>query len=155
LASTALRRPIFTSRCYHRGMKPQFRRQSRRCAASPITRAPSLWPSSIWDTAHNQGGRACCGWDCAASDELSALHIALLAAFRRGNERPFRPHVTIARIRGNGAAIARKQPIDRALAFWQRVETVKLIQSPPSGEVGYCVLAAFKLGKPAASVTTG
>ncbi len=42
--------------------------------------------------------------DCAAPDELTALHAALLAAFGQSDERPFRPHVTVARIRGNGAA---------------------------------------------------
>jgi RNA 2',3'-cyclic 3'-phosphodiesterase len=93
--------------------------------------------------------------DCAASDELAALHAALLVAFGQSDERPFRPHVTVARIRGNGAAIARKQPIERALTFSQRVETVELMQSPQPGEAGYRVLASLKLGKPEPSVTAG
>jgi 2'-5' RNA ligase len=66
--------------------------------------------------------------------------------FGQSDDRRFRPHVTVARIRGNGAVVARKQPIDRALAFVQRVETVELMQSPPAGEVGYRVLASLRLG---------
>lgn len=84
--------------------------------------------------------------ECTASTELTALHAALLLEFGQSDERPFRPHVTVARIRGNGAAVARKQPIDRALAFSQQVETVELMQSPPPGEVGYRVLASLPLG---------
>lgn len=85
--------------------------------------------------------------DCAASDELTALRAALLQAYGQTDERPFQPHVTLARIRGNGAAIARKQPIDRPLALTQRVETVELFQSPPPGEIGYRVLASPRLGE--------
>jgi len=85
--------------------------------------------------------------ECAASDKLSALHASLLTAFGQSDERPFRPHVTVARIRGNGVAVARKQPIDRALAFLQRVETVELMQSPPAGEIGYRVLASLRFGR--------
>ncbi len=84
--------------------------------------------------------------ECAESVALSALHAALLAAFGQSEQRPFRPHVTVARIRGNGAAVARKQPIDRALALAQSVNTVELMQSPPSGETGYRVLASLALG---------
>ena len=84
--------------------------------------------------------------ECAAGEELAALHGALLVAFGQSDERPFRPHVTIARIRNNGAAVARTQPIDRELAFAQQVESVELMQSPPAGETGYRVLASLKLG---------
>ncbi len=84
--------------------------------------------------------------ECTASEELAALHAALLLVFGQSDDRPFRPHVTVARIRGNGAAVARKQPIDRALPFIQQVETVELMQSPPLGEVGYRVLASLRLG---------
>jgi 2'-5' RNA ligase len=84
--------------------------------------------------------------ECAESEALSALHAALLAAFGQTEERLFRPHVTVARIRGNGAAVARKQPIDRALQFSQQVDSVELMQSPPAGETGYRVLASLKLG---------
>ena len=93
--------------------------------------------------------------ECAGSMELSALHAALLAAFGQSEERPFRPHVTVVRIRGNGAAVARRQPIDRELALEQPVETVELMQSPPADERGYRVLASLKLGGEAAPVTAG
>ena len=88
--------------------------------------------------------------ECAASDELSALHAALLAAFGQSEERSFRPHITVARIRGNGVAVARKQPIDCALTFLQRVESVELMQSPPAGEVGYRTLVSLRLGRDSA-----
>lgn len=84
--------------------------------------------------------------ECVEGEELAALHAALLAAFGQSEERPFRPHVTVARIRDNGAAVARKQPIDCELALVQRVETVELMQSPPPGETGYRVLASLRLG---------
>jgi 2'-5' RNA ligase len=84
--------------------------------------------------------------ECAAGNELTALHAALLRLFGQSDERPFRPHVTVARIRGHGAAIARKRPINQTLSFVQRVETVELMQSPPAGEVGYRVLASLRLG---------
>jgi len=83
--------------------------------------------------------------ECAAGEELTALHAALLLVFGQSDDRPFRPHVTVARIRGNGAAVARKHPIDRTLAFTQRVETIELMQSPPPGEVGYRALASLQL----------
>lgn len=87
--------------------------------------------------------------DCAASDDIAALHTALLQAYGQTDERPFRPHVTIARIRGNGIAVARCHPIDRDLSFTQRVETVELFRSPPPGARGYQVLASLRLGEPA------
>lgn len=93
--------------------------------------------------------------ECAEDDKLSALHDALLAAFGQSDERPFRPHVTVARIHGNGAAVARKQPVARELTFVQAVETVELMQSPPAGENGYRVLASLTLGGAAAPVTAG
>jgi len=83
--------------------------------------------------------------ECVADDALAALHAALLAAFGLREERPFRPHVTVARMRGDGAAVARRQPIDRALSLAQQVDTVELMQSPPPGETGYRVLASLAL----------
>lgn len=85
--------------------------------------------------------------DCAASDEIAALRAALLQAYGQTDERPFRPHVTLARLRGNGSAIARRHPIDRELSLTQRVESVELFQSPPPGASGYRVLASMRLDK--------
>jgi hypothetical protein len=56
--------------------------------------------------------------------------------------------VTLARLRGNGRAIAQKQPIDRAVAFRQWVTAVELFRSPSPGERGYRIFAAVPLGEP-------
>jgi 2'-5' RNA ligase len=84
--------------------------------------------------------------ECAAGPELSQLRARLLLAFEQTDERPFRPHVTLARLRGSGAAIARKYPIDRDLVLTQRVGSVELMQSPSPGGSGYKVLALLRLG---------
>jgi 2'-5' RNA ligase len=83
--------------------------------------------------------------ECAASDDIAELRAALLHAFGQTDERPFRPHVTLARIRNHGAAIARKHPIDQSLALTQWVRSIELMQSPPPGESGYQVLASLPL----------
>ena len=87
--------------------------------------------------------------ECAAGHEIAELRAALLLAFGQTDERPLRPHVTLARLRGNGAIIARKHPIDQNLSFVQRIESVELMQSPPAGGSGYRVLASLKLGRAA------
>ena len=84
--------------------------------------------------------------ECAATPELVQLHAMSLVAFGQVDERSFRPHVTLARLRGNGAKVARKHPIDRDLALSQRVGSVELMQSPPPGESGYKVLASLRFG---------
>ena len=84
--------------------------------------------------------------ECVAGPDLSQLRAQLLLAFEQTDERPFRPHVTLARLRGNGATIARKCPFDRDLALAQHVGSVELMQSPPPGESGYKVLASPLFG---------
>jgi 2'-5' RNA ligase len=84
--------------------------------------------------------------ECAAGPELARLRAELLLVFGQTDERPFRPHVTLARLRGNGTAIARKCPVDRDLALTQRVGSVELMQSPAPGERGYRVLASPRFG---------
>jgi len=83
--------------------------------------------------------------DCTVGDEGAALRAALLDAFGQIDERPFQPHVTLARIRAGGHAICKKYPIDQPLSLRQRVASIELFQSPPSGERGYVVLASTKL----------
>jgi len=83
---------------------------------------------------------------CAAGRDIGELRAALLLTFEQTDERSFRPHVTLARLRGNGAVIARKYPIDQDLVRTQRVESVELMQSPPPGESGYKVLASLPFG---------
>jgi 2'-5' RNA ligase len=90
--------------------------------------------------------------ECRVTEEMAALHAALLQAFKQKVERPFRPHVTLARIRGNGPVVARELPIDQELSLTQRVETVELFQSPPPGESGYRILASVRLGETEQSV---
>jgi 2'-5' RNA ligase len=84
--------------------------------------------------------------ECAAGREIEELRDALLLAFGQADERPFRPHVTLARLRENGAVIARKHPIDQDILLVQRIEFVETMQSPPPGGSGYRVLASLRLG---------
>lgn len=84
--------------------------------------------------------------DCGTSEEIAALRAALLEAYGQTDDRPFQPHVTLARIRSHGPAIARRYPMDRPLSLIQRVESVELFQSPPPGETGYRTLASCRLG---------
>lgn len=90
--------------------------------------------------------------ECAASKELMSLRAALMLAFGKTDERLFLPHATLARIRGNGALVARKCPIDRDLALTQAITTIELMESPPPGGRGYKVLASLPLKKPSSEV---
>lgn len=83
--------------------------------------------------------------DCAPSVEIAALRAALLQAFGQKDERPFRPHITFVRLRGNGAALARRHPIDQNLSLTQCIEAIELFQSPPPGVRGYLALARAQL----------
>jgi len=85
--------------------------------------------------------------DCAAIGELEALRTALLAAYEQADERPCRPNLTLARIRGSGRAIARQHPIDRPVEFRQLAGSVELFRSRSRGEDGYQVLVSASLGK--------
>lgn len=83
--------------------------------------------------------------DCAASDEIVALRDALLQTFGAVEERPFLPHVTLARIRSKAPTIAKNHPIDEPLSLTQHVESIELFQSPPPGSSGYRVVASLQL----------
>lgn len=85
--------------------------------------------------------------DCGASEEIAALRTTLLETYGQTDERPFQPHVTLARIRSKGPAVARENPIDKPLSMTQHIESIELFQSPPRGETGYRVLASLRLGK--------
>ena len=91
--------------------------------------------------------------ECSASKELTSLHEALFFVFGQRDERPFLPHVTLARIRRNGVRVCRKCPVDRTLVLVQEVATVELMQSPPPGGHGYKVLASLPLKKSSLLVT--
>jgi 2'-5' RNA ligase len=86
--------------------------------------------------------------ECAASPEIEALQGALLEAFGQVNERPFRPHVTLARLERKDSAKARRHPVDQRLSLTQPVRSVELFRSPSPGTRGYQVVASLPLGKP-------
>jgi RNA 2',3'-cyclic 3'-phosphodiesterase len=84
--------------------------------------------------------------ECVASNELIELRTALLAAYGQRDPRPFRPHVTLARIPKDGRTFARKNPMGQNLSFSQQVTSVELFQSPLKSGSGYQVLASLPLG---------
>ena len=84
--------------------------------------------------------------ECAASDALAKLRTALLSAFGQIDQRPFRPHVTVARLPTNGRSIAQKIAMDQALSLTQCVNSVELFRSPRKQEKGYQVLVSVALG---------
>ena len=78
-----------------------------------------------------------------------ALRTAVLQTFGQTDEQPFRPQVTLARVRANAPAITRKHPIDQPLSLMQHIELIELFQSPPPGESGYRILASLRLAQTA------
>jgi len=84
--------------------------------------------------------------ECVAEPKMAQLRAMLLTTFEQTDDRPFRPHVTLARLRGDGAIIAPRHPIDRDLVLAQHVGSVELMQSPPPRGRGYKVLASLKFG---------
>ena len=100
-----------------------------------------------------QAGRPTLLWvDCAATDEITALRDTLMEAFGQEDSRPFRPHVTLARIGSGDRSFPRRHPMDRDLSFEQAVRKVELFQSPPPGTTGYQILASIQLGRADAAV---
>ncbi len=83
--------------------------------------------------------------ECAATDELRLLQMLLLSAFNQTDERPLRPHVTLARLGKNGCRIAQMQPMDRQLSFKQTVRSIELFRSPQQQGLGYEVVASIPL----------
>jgi 2'-5' RNA ligase len=90
------------------------------------------WPRLLWA-------------DCTITDELAALRHALLTVYNRTEEKPFLPHITLARIRRNGRRIVHKYPIDKPLVLSQRIGSIELFQSPAQGERGYRILVSVPL----------
>jgi 2'-5' RNA ligase len=113
----------------------KLRATSNRLAPFPLSfKHLSYWPD------HRRPRLLCA--ECTATDALTALQSALLNAFGRTNDRPFQPHVTLARMqRGAKAAIA-KSELDQDLALEQLVGTVELFQSPKPPAKGYAILAS-------------
>ena len=92
--------------------------------------------------------------DCGTGEAIITLRTALLEVYGQTDERPFQPHVTLARIRSDGPLIARKYPMDR-LSLAQHVDSVELFQSPPPGETGYRTLASCRLRKSSDALQIG
>ena len=83
--------------------------------------------------------------ECAPNAEIIALRSALLSAFGQESERPFRPHVTLARIGINARPVAEENPVNQTLCLTQAVNSVELFRSPAPGESGYEVVASLPL----------
>jgi 2'-5' RNA ligase len=97
----------------------------------------SYWPN------HRRARLLCV--ECTPSDELAALQSALLNAFGQTNDWPFRPHVTLARLKRGAKAASTKSALDQDLTLEQSIGTVELFQSPKPPAKGYAVLASVPL----------
>ena len=97
----------------------------------------SYWPSP-------DRPRLLCA-ECTPTDELKALQSALLSAFGQKNDRPFEPHVTLARMQKGGRGAAGESQTDQELSFVQSVDSVQLFKSPTQAGEGYQILASFPL----------
>ncbi len=60
----------------------------------------------------------------------------------------------LAWLRGNGAAIGRRHPLARDLAFVQEIVSVELFRPPPPGATGYRVVASASLPTNGPSLST-
>jgi 2'-5' RNA ligase len=113
-------RPAFALRVHHVGYGPDAKR-----------------PHFLWA-------------DCESARPLVDLRAALLDVFGPRDERPFHPHVTLARLHNTVVRVVRRCPIDCAVDLTQAIATVELMQSPAPDERGYRVLMAAPLQLPAA-----
>lgn len=95
--------------------------------------------------------------ECPPSAEIVALRNALLRAYGQADDRPFRPHLTLARIERNGRAVAEENPVDQMLWLTQHMDSVELFRSPAPGESGYQVVASLPLeeGRSLTTLMTG
>ena len=109
------RRPTSTSRWCRHGMKFQYPTPSQSFVAWPTHVSLSLSHSAISAMGRSQGTHAFCGRSALPAMRSREFRAALLRAFGQADERPFRPHVTLARLRDKGRAIARKHPVDQTL----------------------------------------
>jgi len=139
----------------HLTLVPPWQEASPERAVGRLCRVASMFKPFLLSLCHigygPQPRRPNLLWvDCAATDELGALRNSLVQAFGQEETRPFRPHVTLARLREGGQNFARRYPIDKDLDLAQSVQTIELFQSPPAGATGYRVLASAELGKPQA-----
>ena len=69
----------------------------------------------------------------------------MLHAFDQTNDRPFKPHVTLARLKRGAKAASAKSTMDEDLSLEQSINTVELFQSPKPPAKGYIILASVPL----------
>lgn len=83
--------------------------------------------------------------ECLPTDEITALQSALSGALDRKDTKPFRPHVTLARMHRDSQAAAGKNEMDRKLSLVQSIDTVQLFQSRTQAGENYQILALLPL----------
>jgi 2'-5' RNA ligase len=86
--------------------------------------------------------------ECVATDEIKALQSALLNAFGQMEDKPFQPHVTLARMQRGGRAAAGTSEMDHDLSLDQSINSVELFQSRTHEGKGYQILASLPLAAP-------
>lgn len=116
----------------------KLRTTSSRLEAFPLT----FTRLNYWSNHHRP--RLLCA-ECTPTDELKALQSALLSVFGQKDDRPFQPHVTLARMQRGAKAASVKSEMDQDLALVQSVDSVELFQSPKPPAKGYAILASLPL----------
>jgi 2'-5' RNA ligase len=86
--------------------------------------------------------------ECMPTDEIKALQQALLNAFGQTEDKPFQPHVTLARMQRGARAAGGKSEMDRELSLVQSINSVELFQSHTQAGKGYQILASLTLAAP-------
>jgi 2'-5' RNA ligase len=85
--------------------------------------------------------------ECPITEDVATLQSTLMKAFGQENTRPFRPHVTLARLRDKDRGIAQNHPINHDLCLAQVVRAVELFRSPPPNSTGYQIVASAPLAE--------
>jgi len=97
----------------------------------------SYWPN------HRRPRLLCV--ECVPTAEMAELQSALLDVLGQTNDRPFKPHVTLARLKRGAKAASAKSALDQDLTLEQSIDTVELFQSPKPPARGYAILASVPL----------
>jgi 2'-5' RNA ligase len=97
----------------------------------------SYWPN------HRRARLLCV--ECTPTPALAALQSTLLDVLDQTNDRPFKPHVTLARLKRGAKPASAKSALDQDLGLEQSIGTVELFQSPKPPAKGYAILASVPL----------
>lgn len=95
---------------------------------------PSYWPD-------HRHPRLLCA-ECVTTPEIKSLQSTLLSAFGQKGDRPFEPHVTLARMARGAAG---RNELDHDLTLAQSINSVQLFQSRMEASKGYHILASLPL----------